>query len=448
MAKACAEHIRDQGAGKNHQCLMIHPTNASPEGIEGPLREAFAEVIDHPYAATLDGWPWGPNEMFGEACIQIAKDARFGDFLWFETDCALKHQHSLDMIDGQYRTCGQPFLGVSVDTVQMDTKQVVGRHVVGVAVYPKLFATVCPLIRAMKRMSAEYKAKNNTMCPAFDAWIGPYMIGRTAETRLIQHFWRSGEFRQENGQIIAGKTISPNVERIVSPDAVLIHGCKDTSLFRIFSPYAPIAEIDSSDRKKEAMTLKAIDETLRKPAVSVAAPAAKSIEVPKEGSTQIPYMKRGQKPVPVPPELWNRGEDGLPVPPFLLSQKEFDRWRQLMTERLSKHDGFKRLRDYAKKNLKINTLRMTAERICDACVLEERKRGKEAWTKDLPGPWFPPVVEESKPEPVHPPPEPIVPTIPQYSTAEPITGPDFISESMKAKMLELRKKREAAAVTA
>lgn len=456
-AKNLAEHIRNLGGVENHKCLIICPDGTSRDGIEEPLREAFASVDVHTYRATLEGWPQGPNEMFAEAAALIDRDDRFGDFFWMETDCSPRTSTWADQIAMEWKNGGLPMIGVTVDTVHMDSRQVVGRHVVGVAGYPKNFAQLCPLVRSVTQMSREYRMARQVP-RAFDAYFGPYTVGRTTETRLIQHLWRSKGFEHGvDGIIRASEVTGPNA--IVHPEAVLIHGAKDDSLLRIFSRRAPAAVIPPTESKQgiskaEKEAVSKIDEITKKSALQIVMPDSPK----KEGVTYPPILKRGKRHVPMAPELWNRGEDGLPVPPFLPGQAEWIRYHQLLAGRYSDKGGFKKLRDYAKANLKINTLRMKAEQIVEACVLAERKLGTEEWTKSMPAPWFPPRVDPDEVPDLAPlPPVPVDdpslhthvdPSNPAGWSGAPPKSPDEITDAMRAKMLELRRKREAATATA
>lgn len=453
LARALAEHIRALGGVGAYKCLIVCPEGTDRAGIEEPLREAFASVDIHTYRATLEGWPQGPNEAFAEAAMLIDRDAHFGDFLWLETDCAPRVSSWADQIMRAHQAGGLPLLGVSTDTVHIDTRHVAGRHVVGVAVYPKNFASVVPLVRSVTQMSREYRLQRQVPM-AFDAYFGPYTIGRTAETRLIQHLWRAHSFAEVGGVIRAGSVTGP--ENVVSPEAILVHGSKDDSLLRIFSRREPAAALPTESKQgtsKEKEAVEKINAITNKSSLKIVMPELPS---KKDGVTQVPVLKRGKSHVPMAPELWNRGEDGLPVPPFLPGQAEWKRFNQLMVERFK--GGTKKIRDYARINLKIKTIRMKSEQIAEACVMEERKRGKEEWTKDLPGPWFPPAPKQADPDiSEFTPPPPVPANDPSLHThadqsnpagwkpagtapAPAVAGDGEISPEMRARMIELRRK--------
>lgn len=443
QAQALAELIRDMGGVESHHCLLVCPEGTDIAGVIEPLREAFGAVDTHTYAATLYGWPYGPNEVFAEAALLIARDARFHDFLWIEPDCIPTGPTWADQIAAAYRACGLPMLGVSTDTVAMDSRQVVGRHVIGVAVYPKNFAQLCPLVKSMTATSAAYR-KANAMPKAFDAYFGAYTVPRNAETRLIQHFWRSSEFRQESGVIVAGKTVAPGVENTVNPEAILLHGCKDFSLLNIIRERQELAPnggdnsctpLTKTSQPTPATALLA-KQTQIAPPTGASNAAAENAALP---AAAVPRrLPRGVL-SPVPPEQWIVGADGLPIPPFMKGQPEFDRMKQLKIVSLQT-DGFKTLRKYARVNLKINTFQMTADKIIDVCVLAERTRGKEEWTK-VSRVVIPPRVET--PAPVHETrPTDVTPQVspmPQWGQGAPVDN--GISPEMREKMIRMRQER-------
>lgn len=419
QAKAVAEHIRDLGGVGSHQCLVVHPVGVSADEVITPLREAFASVEVHQYSVAaprwpqgkfghLGGWPQRPNEMFQEAAITIQNDARFGDFLWFEPDCVPTRASWLDEIESEYRACGKAILGVVVDTVAMDTRQRDGQHVVGVAVYPKAFAKICPLVRFASRMSVESVA-SGAMPRAFDALFGAYTARNCAETRLIQHFWRSGEFREEGGAIIAGKTVSPGVENVVSPEAVILHGCKDGSLLEIVRRRAGIGL--AVNPAYETASHEAGPTGFPTPRIPDVIPATAPAQGPKSNPASK-KAKSGPKVTPRP---------GDPVCPFAPGTPEDARWRDLRIASLNT-GGFVKLRAYAKNNLKIKTFAMTADKMCEECVLKEKEQVKEDWVKKL------------KPAPA-----PQQSVAPWQETAP--AGGDEINEAMRQKMLKMRKER-------
>lgn len=485
---ALADYIRDLGGVSNHQCLLVHPTDTSADGIEEPLREAFGSLEIHTYQPRMKGWPFGPNEMFAQVAMLIANDARFGDFLLVETDCVPRGVRWLDTIAADYRICGQPMMGVTTDTVALDNGiSQGGRHTVGVAVYPKLFARMCPLVKYVVSMS-EVHAAQKKIPLAFDCYFGPYTAPHTAETRLIQHLYRSKNFREENGQIIGDVPfVSINT---VHPEAMLIHGVKDDSLlnilrgqsgkpqngavaigFPVISKSRVATGADDSHKVVEAGSIPAPAIPKTPKDIAVAAEAADSYMDRAFASVECasrPYdpsnitntpIPQGQgrsgkriKPTYPPPTV---GPDGRVMPPFVPGHPECVRHRELCCEMAA--NGYRKLQKYAKTNLKIITCQfrkgaMTREVLLDAIVLKEREMRKLPWAKKLPKPLdvaattksetssgvpVLPVIEAATP--ISAPPQALVSAMPQWGEVKP--DESGISPAMREKMLQMRRER-------
>lgn len=221
----CA-HIARLGGVQNHECLIVTPQETNLAGIEDVLRGAFGKVFILRYTETMRGWPYGANEVAAVAMIHVYNSQELQyHYLMLEPDCVPTTKFWLDMLDMDYRRCGQPVLGVRIPTVEIATNRQVGNHVVGVAVYPNNFAQLCPLVRNLIDMTNQYRMQNSMPMP-WDAYFGPYTSRMTAETTLIQHLARvrhqspAGEIRWD----------CPSLEHAMgqaNKQAVLVHGSKD-----------------------------------------------------------------------------------------------------------------------------------------------------------------------------------------------------------------------------
>jgi hypothetical protein len=225
LAVPLCEHIRRLGGVKAHECLIVSPIGTPMQGIEDILRGTFGTVYTHQYAASLKGWPAGANEAAEAAMMYVAGNPMLRyHYLMLEPDCVPTTPEWLNRIDTAYRRVGQGVMGESIATQEMaPPHKIVGRHVIGVAVYPKNFAAICPLVRGISAMSVGYAAQGALPYP-WDAYIGPYTMRMLTETKLIQHLARQ-MFQTPDGP----KFDCPSLEHAlgqVRGDAVLIHGCK------------------------------------------------------------------------------------------------------------------------------------------------------------------------------------------------------------------------------
>lgn len=391
LAVNLCEHIAFLGGVKNHECLIVTPAGTNLEGIANVLQGAFGTVFLHQYHPTMQGWPFGPNEIASEAMLHAwVNPALRYHYLMLEPDCVPVNKYWLDMLDVEYRRSNMPVLGVKIDTVAIGTNRVVGRHVVGVAVYPKNFPQLCPLVRGIKEANLGYYAQK-AIAPPWDAYFGAYTVKLTAETELIQHLSR------KRNQGPAGITWDcPTLENALSqvrPEAILVHGSKHPEfLYRLTerTPHASARKIESQNHAEKRETQRET-ESLR----SEASPALQNAgDHPGDQGGQESSAGAGE------------GDAGnVNQSPVKLTGKEKIRLRQtaaaeevrqkvgiaaaLGTPEFDRAKFFHflmpwgKLRKYATK-MGVATFGKQKADIVNELVLIERRQGKEKWTKGLP----------------------------------------------------------------
>lgn len=390
LAVNLCERIAFLGGAHNHEFLIVSPLGTSMDGIENVLRGAFGQVFTHQYQPTLKGWPYGANEVASVAMMHIwSNPALRYHYLMLEPDCVPMHKNWIDMLDAEYRRSIMPgisILGVKINTVEIGTNRVVGMHTVGVAVYPKDFPRICPLVASIGPASLQYRMQN-AMPPPWDAYFGPYTAKQTAHTNLIQHLMRQ---RQQDAQGNV-RWDCPSLENAlsqVSPEAILVHGSKHPEfIHRITGRNPNDRKIESNDFTKEQPSASKIESI-----GGEAQPALQNVgdDSRKEGGEESSH---------------GTGEVNAGTPPQRLTGKEKIRLRQqAKKEEIRAQFGIEakldtpeylrsfffhfdmqwgKLRKYATK-LRINTQGMTKAAIVNECVRIEKKQRKEKWTKDLP----------------------------------------------------------------
>lgn len=244
MAIELAMHIECLGGTQNHRLMLFRPSDVSARGIAEPLKRAFGTIIETPYPPTLKGWPDGPNQAFQVACETIIRlPLPDTPWLWLEADCVPTTPRWLDLIEAAYRAARMPILGVLNTTVDGAGKPV-GEHVTGVAVYPKNFLKLCPIVRNLVTMSQEYR-RGGGRCPAFDCYIAGYAVKNCAQTKIIRHYWKSHDFTEDQHGNVTCQFQQPyGAELPVDMTAPLLHGAKDFSLLdivqrRLCAPLTP-----------------------------------------------------------------------------------------------------------------------------------------------------------------------------------------------------------------
>jgi hypothetical protein len=382
LALQLCQQIQALGGVANHEALIVAPNGTDMNGIEDVLKNAFGRVETLFYAETMRGWPYGPNESAFWVMTHIhgSTSLKF-HYLMLETDCIPVAKFWLDRIDAEYRRCGMPILGVKIDTKEIGSNRVVGKHTVGVAVYPKNFPQICPLVRSLRDMTSEYQRQNAIPMP-WDAYFGPYAARLTAETHLIQHLSRVRQVGPK-GEVTWDCPSVDNAMGQVNRDAVLIHGSKTPAFFSKLTGRAYAI----SQRKLESYDSPKFSEDAPRQAIreSEASPRDESRQQDGAGrgvEQSTPVLngyslnakvraKQIKKKEAIRKELGIEAQIDTP---------EFNRSFFFFTQDVKWADT----RSYAGKNLRINVWRKSKAQLVNEIVAIEIKQRKEPWTKALP----------------------------------------------------------------
>ena len=185
---------------------LIFAANPVPEGV---IRE-FAEIIKPVFNTVLlrrqaalmeGGWPFAPNAMFVEAARVMGHHP--SPWLWIEPDCIPLKPNWLDAIEDEYRTAGKPFMGCVYDKPFP--------HLNGCAVYPEFVFNFNPKMIRPGRVP-------------FDC-VNPHLtLHHAHNTRLIQRSLVDPSKNTPHSFREVGDL------KVIWPQAVLFHGCKDGTL--------------------------------------------------------------------------------------------------------------------------------------------------------------------------------------------------------------------------
>lgn len=368
-----ARHIKAMGGVSEHEILIVAPNETDIEELRSIFSGCFKKTNVMFYPATMRGWPFGANEAAATAMLTIYGNPQFtGHYLMLEPDCVPGIPEWLDRIDAAYKRCGSPVMGVMVDTVEIDTKRVVGRHCVGVAVYPKDFARLCPLVRSTTDMTHGFYQQRQMPKP-WDAYFGPYTAKMTANTDLIQHLRRA---RQETPQGV--RWDCPSLEsalKQVDSRAVLIHGSKDPA----FLP---------------ALTGTPQEQVIAKPIVDAPIPVIpqpQSIPLPKSDAPKgkLTHEERAAIKKQKDKELWKK-ENNVE---FEVDTPEFKRSVSIYAD---SSITWPNLKSYASRVLGIAVHKKTRSALINDIVRSEKEQNKtELWPVPPVAPYVP--VEEAPP---------------------------------------------------
>ena len=176
-----------------------------------------------------NGWPDNANHTFS----QVAELMAGSTFYFMEADNFPLRPCFLDSLEQEYEAAGKPYMGAVEPTrVTLPSGEDVerGKHMVGTGIYPENFLSVCVSIHHVP------------LGMPFDVYIQDEVVPKCHETPLIHHAFRTACYTFD-GKIITGKdqTVRPGKHSYggpVSKEALVIHGCKDFSLWEIdFSAY-------------------------------------------------------------------------------------------------------------------------------------------------------------------------------------------------------------------
>jgi hypothetical protein len=177
------------------------------------------------------GWPLGPNSYWKETALIVASERVNVPWIWLEPDMTPLKPDWLDILEKEYHRLKKPCMGCLEDSVVHDLDKnpvVIGKHLVGAAIYPPDLIAYAPNI---------YKV--DTINTAFDVVCAYELVPHSAHTELIQHGFRTHNYRfNEAGHIIgselpSNKTVNGRFNIRINNNAVLHHGCKDGSLAKL-----------------------------------------------------------------------------------------------------------------------------------------------------------------------------------------------------------------------
>lgn len=174
------------------------------------------------------GWPLAPNQHFVAVVNKLMQMGSQDPWMWFEPDCTVTQFGWADAYMTEYNTSRRPYAGFLRNTSEV-IKGEQGKHLVaGGAIFPADFYT---------RFNWWTAAASRADLP-FDIFLRWELLGpgvnhpRCHETKLVQHCPRSKSFHR-NGKVIEGVPEAPGPNLVVTPEAMIVHGCKDGSLSRL-----------------------------------------------------------------------------------------------------------------------------------------------------------------------------------------------------------------------
>lgn len=215
--------------------------------LEGHCAACEVHVIDHEPSR---GWPFAPNIYFWHACNFMGRKP---DLPWqmVELDCIPIRANAFDAIAIRYASAGTPFFGKVGPTPWRDLTT--GRVVPSMFGPGDVMMSGCGVYPGNIAQRSKFKGLISDFMKGEDSINVPWDMHLRAvmkkagmgHTTLIADHWNTGNYRIENNALVcdANETHeiylrNPNWEHrkcggIVNADAVLVHGCKDDTLFSL-----------------------------------------------------------------------------------------------------------------------------------------------------------------------------------------------------------------------
>lgn len=204
------------------QVLFSATANANVKGIGDNFKGLFSDMkaIQQTFGPNLNHgenpWPKACNLQF----LHTAKHVHdhypdINAFYYFEPDNLPLTPDWFDCVVSDYETQGKPFWGAEVKAK--------GSHMLGTGIYPR---------DAWERIAKYAEIEKNQPSEPWDALTYAEVTPHCHFTKLVQHLHSSRGFRVD-ATAVHRTPLDPEVKRrpvVICPDAVIFHGCKDSSL--------------------------------------------------------------------------------------------------------------------------------------------------------------------------------------------------------------------------
>ena len=189
---------------------------------------------------TMLGWPMSCNFYFQQLCAYISGKKDVDAFMWFELDTTIIKPDWLDVITDEYyadttkankeKRIPSIYLGAKERAYEgrngeLLPESIAGQRMAPVGVYSK---EICfsPVLNSLSLTNRHWTHV-----------IQWYVVKRLKDSQLIQNNWRTKNYRHEQENIVCDSysNLAWNIHwnNPLNDKAVLVHGCKDDSLFKL-----------------------------------------------------------------------------------------------------------------------------------------------------------------------------------------------------------------------
>lgn len=178
----------------------------------------------------IDQWPEASNHLFYEAARWLHEHENKEPWLFMEPDVTPLRADWCKVLDDEYQKAGKLYMGVRNTAIIQNTAT--GEtfddmeHMVGVGIYPPDFWT-------------RSKAVHYCGSWPWDCAIGEEVLPELHNTKLIAHRWNTHRWVRDADGFLVGELTARAIKVGAKPpppvgsEAVLLHGCKDDSVFKL-----------------------------------------------------------------------------------------------------------------------------------------------------------------------------------------------------------------------
>ena len=238
LAMLSAKAIAAMGINMRHKATVCATEETALIGeITEELKKSFPEVKRIVAQDGFNGWPLGPNQMFADAAAQCY--AVNEPWMFWEPDCVPMKTGWADDLEAEFRK--EPaILGHQYEGGMASNGKNIYKMIVGSAIYPPNFLDFCPSAQSLGNYNLAYRSSGSIPEP-WDVRCRWNFLAIGRDCPLLRTYWKSVNYQWKDekivffaedpeAQAIQGVTCA---DRIISSQAVVIHGCKDGSLHKM-----------------------------------------------------------------------------------------------------------------------------------------------------------------------------------------------------------------------
>jgi hypothetical protein len=218
--------------GENHSLLVVsRPSDkAFSKSIFDLIKDLFPGGTEY-HLFDCDGpsgWPQGPNFYWKKTIEHFAVENNTQPWLWMEADLIPLKPNWIDLLEAEYVKAGKPFMGTVNNTTMVTKDKVlinIAQHLQGTAVHPPRVDEFCSIWKFVDNIPK-----------AFDVITQWEVMPHVADTKLIQQGFRTSLYKMTLNPLMIKGLDNGDMNGVVaydqpiSDEAVLHHGCKDSSL--------------------------------------------------------------------------------------------------------------------------------------------------------------------------------------------------------------------------